>query len=279
MSTRSAAEGISVHPYVIKLDIKMQQLDRLVNKIYEIADCNMILTNESTGECKFELNSHFADKLDSVSTIVVGLGKQIAEKATSVREKIESVIDQKRDMQEIQFIGVLEPTVKKIKTEVLSDSDGENNSPDKENRDGHFRYAKSNENDGEIHSFHCKYCPGVFRDTNEFRNHQAQHSQEFFKCLMCDKIFRTVMSFENHQKSHSTSYTCSICGQFFQLKTSLKNHSQVHLNLKLKCSHQNCSRTFRQHSNQLHHIQWGHKTTRDVQCTLYYTVLQTWNYS
>ena len=99
------------------------------------------------------------------------------------------------------------------------------------------------------------------------RNHLSQHYQEFFTCLQCKKIFRTIQSFENHQKGHSTSHTCQVCGQFFKLKSSLSNHSQVHLNQKLPCSHANCTKTFKQRSSQLMHIQWGHRETRDVKCT------------
>ena len=263
MST--SVEGADVHPYVIKMELKMQQLDKLVNKIYDIADCNMVVTNDKTGDASYDLNLQFADKLDNISTIVSGLGKRIAEKATSIRAKVASELENKNYSREIQFIGEIEPSKKRIKTEALSSDD--ENAPPTDKRDGHFRYAKRNENDGEIHSFHCNECDSVFRDRNEIRNHMGQHSKEFYKCLVCSKIFRTVDSFENHQKYHSASHTCSICGQFFKLKTSLKNHNQVHLNLKLPCSHQNCDKTFRQRSNQLLHIQWGHKTTRGVKCT------------
>ena len=270
-------ERVLVHPYVIKLDLKTQQLDRLVNRIYEIADSNLLVTDTRTGEAKFDLNLDFADKLDSMSTIVSGLARSLSEKATSIREQIAKAIDDKRQV-EIEEVDFIPPTKKRIKTEVLSsDEENENTPPAENERDGHFMYHKRNENDSEIHSFVCKpnECNSVFRDQNEFRNHQSQHEQEFYTCLRCNKVFRTVQSFDNHQKSHSASHTCSVCGQFFNLKTSLTNHSKIHLNLKLKCSQQNCDKTFSQRSNQLQHIQYGHKNTRTVKCThcekYYYT--------
>ena len=116
-----ASQGVEVHPYVIKIDMKLEQLDRLVNKIYEIADCNLILTNEKSGDSTYDLNLQLADKLDSASTIVTGLGKRIAEKATSIRQKVADAIDEKSKGEEIHLIGVIEPATKKIKTEVLSD--------------------------------------------------------------------------------------------------------------------------------------------------------------
>ena len=266
-SMSTSEEGANVHPYAIKLDLNMEQLDRLVNKMYENADCKMILTNVTTGDATYDINLRFADKLDSISTIVSGLGKRIAEKATSIRDTVASLLEKKDNSGEIQFIGEIEPSKKRIKTELLSSDDEDENAPPTDKRDGHFRYAKTNENDAAIHSFHCNECDGVFRDRNELRNHIGQHAKEFYKCLVCEKIFRTVNSFENHKISHSASHTCSICGQFFKLKSSLTNHNQVHLNLKLPCTHQNCDKTFKQRSNQLLHIKWGHNNTRDVKCT------------
>ena len=126
MST--SVEGADVHPYVIKMQLKMQQLDKLVNKIYDIADCNMVLTNDKTGDASYDLNLQFADKLDNISTIVSGLGKRIAEKATSIRAKVASELENKNNSREIQFIGEIEPSKKRIKTEALS-SDDENAPP------------------------------------------------------------------------------------------------------------------------------------------------------
>ena len=261
----SGSDGVEVHPYVIKIDLKLQQLDRLANKIFDIADCNLLLTNEKTGDATYDLNLQLADKLDKASTIVKGLATRIAEKATSIRDKVAKVIDEKTQSEDIHLVGVMPPT-KKIKTEVLSESDDEN-TPPKDKRDAHFRYAKVNENDPEIHSYICNHCQSVHRDRNEMRNHMSQHHKEFYTCLQCKKIFRTIQSFEQHQQGHTVSHTCQVCGQFFRLKSSLKNHSQVHLDLKLPCSHANCSKTFKQRSSQLMHIQWDHKTTRDVKCT------------
>ena len=83
------------HPYVIKLNTKLYKLSTLMNKIYEIADSNLILTDARTGLNDYSMNEAFAKKLDEVSKQVCSLSEQIHEKAEAIRSKIEKAVDTK----------------------------------------------------------------------------------------------------------------------------------------------------------------------------------------
>ena len=98
---------------------------------------------------------------------------------------------------------------------------------------------------------------------------------EFYECLQCHKYLRSMRSFENHHASHKKSHQCWECGKAFALKTSLYNHSQVHSNSRMHCSFTGCLRTFKHCQNQLEHITWGHRDTKDVPCTICKQMFQT----
>ena len=133
---------------------------------------------------------------------------------------------------------------------------------------GHFVQPKTNKNPPEVHSFKCEICKAVFRDQNELRNHNSNHKMEFYHCLVCHKYLRLPQSFENHQASHNGSKQCSECGTYFALKMSLYNHMQVHSTERMKCSHDDCLCAFKHCQNQLEHIQYSHRKTKDVPCSI-----------
>ena len=85
------------------------------------------------------------------------------------------------------------------------------NPPPTGDPDGHFNYAKSNENDAAIHSFICSICEKVFRDRNELCNQSTHHKMEYYRCIICLKVFRSLRSFENHNTTHSIKHTCQVC--------------------------------------------------------------------
>ena len=287
------------HPYVIKLDLKLNKLSKHLDSIYKVADCDLILMDAKTGLNDFSANERFAKKLDDTAKKLAQLSHQLSEKATAVHDKIDAAIDTKAGLQDVQYVGeVLEYSqqcelIKKrnkcpqrfkasgkfrIKRETLDSSDDEDeepptkkSKPSKEyfsgDMDGHFQFPKNNENDPAAHHFICDICDSVFRDTNELQNHLSNHSMEFYRCLKCLKVFRSVRSFENHHVSHLQSHTCDTCGKFFQLKMSLTNHLQVHSTDRMKCSYPGCKKTFQFRQNQLEHTQWAHHKTKDCPCT------------
>ena len=217
-------------------------------------------------------------------------------------DKIDKAVDNKAQLQDVMYLGeVLEYSkqcelIKKhdcrakrfkssgefhIKHELLdtsSEEEEEDTQPAAKKKktannsfagepDGHFQYTKQKENNAASHHFVCDLCEVVFRDTNGLRNHESTHAMEFYHCMKCFKVFQSVRAFENHRASHTSSHTCDICGKFFNLKTTLTNHLQIHSTDKMKCSHHGCTKTFKWRQNQLEHIQWVHRDTKDVPCT------------
>ena len=278
------------HPYELKLDIRMEKIEDELHSIFDIADCNMIISNSQTGFSDFSMNETFADKLDATSVMLKGCAKRVSEKATEIRDKVQSCKDHKASIQPIQFVEEITDYSKKcpkaqdlrpkrvkkskdfrIKVEYLDEFDnpaendegfeGLGGEPD-----GHFQYTKTNEYDSEAHSFVCKHCKSVHRSRVELRNHESNHTMEFYRCMICYKLYRSMRSFENHQLSHSSAHTCLICKQVFNLKSSLTNHLQTHNTTRMGCTYKGCKKEYKFRQNQLEHIKWAHRKTRDVPC-------------
>ena len=282
------------HPYIIKMEIKLTKMRQIMNNIFEIADSNLIITDAKSSLNDYTMNHAFADKLDNISKEVIGLSKCLTEKAAAIRTRVDRALDEKRRFEDVTFIRHVTNQMKKcdlakeqdpqkirefklsedypIPRETLDSSDSDDDQTDgKEQQlgepDGHFMYAKTNENDPMVHSFMCKHCQQTFRDRNELRNHSTHHKMEFYRCLLCAKIFRSIRSFESHQKTHSVRYTCTVCHNTFELKSSLKNHMAVHSTELETCSHKGCTKQFKHRGNFLEHVNWSHRKTKDVPCT------------
>ena len=94
--TRSKlAEHSEIHPYVIKLELKIRMMQQIMNRIFEIADSNLIITDAKSGLNDYSMNHDFADKLDKLSKEVHGLSVRLTEKAAVIREKVDHAVDQK----------------------------------------------------------------------------------------------------------------------------------------------------------------------------------------
>ena len=262
------------HPYVVKLNIQLSKLNCLLNKIYDLADNDLLMSNAKTGLNDYTISEKFVKKLEKTSKLVISMANRLTEKAAEIQEKIDNARDRKLIAGGVIFVEEVTnpkdkcPEMKKnprtkfvpssdfrIKTETISDSESEDNTePVSGELDGHFKYPKDNENPAESHSFHCDHCQGVFRDQNELRNHYTNHKIEFFTCLTCDKILRSVRAFEVHRDSHGKLFECDVCSKTFGLKTSLINHSQVHLDEVMHCSKPGCEKVFKHHQNHLEHV-------------------------
>ena len=84
---RPVTDMLEEHPYMIKLDIKLSKLNKQLLAIYDIADCNLILSDAWTGVNDFHVNKTFAKKLDDISKWLASLSKQVADKTSSLHEK------------------------------------------------------------------------------------------------------------------------------------------------------------------------------------------------
>ena len=70
-----------------------------MNSIYDIADSNLILSDAKSGLSDFSMNHHFADRLDSLAKEVNGLSKCMTEKASEICERVDSAMQNKRQIQ------------------------------------------------------------------------------------------------------------------------------------------------------------------------------------
>ena len=94
-SRSKLAERSEVHPYVIKLEVKLTMMHTLMNRIFDIADSNLLITDAKTGLNDYTMNHNFADKLESLSKEVNSLGQRLCEKAEEIRQKVDRALDEK----------------------------------------------------------------------------------------------------------------------------------------------------------------------------------------
>ena len=242
----------------------------------------------------FEMNYKFAKKLESVSKKLTQLSNHVSQVAADITDKVDAAQDRKDIKQGIILVGdVTDPKDKceeaktnsrtkfvtdfRIKTEHCESTTDEDDIVEiySGEPDGHFTYPKTNEHPAETHTFICQICTSVFRDQNELRNHDSSHKMKFYQCMLCYKYLRSLRSFENHRASHQSDHTCKECGKSFALKTSLYNHAQIHSTDRMKCTYPGCPRMFKHRQNFLEHVNFGHRTTKDVKCTICKKMFQT----
>ena len=300
-----------LHPYSIKIDIKVKKLNQILERIEELADCNVLVSDAQTGLNDYSMNLKFAKKLQHISKQIDEMAQRLNDKAKLVIQKVNTARDHKASIQPVQFVEeITEPKDKcpdakkkqmkcfipstdfRIKTEWLdtsSESETEKDNPKKKKTksddsptdnfagelDGHFAYPKVNENAPELHHFNCDTCKKVFHDQNEMRNHDCNHKIEYYTCMICFQVFRSMQSFDNHRVSHTKDHTCRSCGKTFPLKTSLVNHAQVHSIERMHCSHPGCNKTFKHRQNHLEHIVWAHRDKKECPCMICHKMYQT----
>ena len=284
---RELSDDLKQHPYVTKLDLRIKKVKHMLNSIYDVACSNLVLTDAEAGVQDFSMNYYFADKLKKLSKTIMNFANSMCDKADEIRDHTRKAEDKKVRIQPVQFIDEIHDirdksdvaqkkrsakirdfkhsTELRPKREVMSSSEDEGNEPG--DPDGHFLHPKTNENPPERHSFICKFCECVFRDKNELHNHYAQHNMEYYTCMNCNRVFHTLRSFDTHQTSHNDRHICTVCKQSFKLKTTLHNHMSVHAKATLTCSHPGCPKTFKHRPNQLEHVTYGHRKTKDVPCS------------
>ena len=103
------ADFMDEHPYLIKLDLKISKLNQQINSIYNVVDCDLILSDARTGVNDFHVNEQFARMLEDVSKKLASLSKQAANKATEIHNKINQAVDSKVQLQDkVYIVKVLE---------------------------------------------------------------------------------------------------------------------------------------------------------------------------
>ena len=294
-----------IHPLVEHLEYKEAALEVLMQSIFEICNCDYLISTCATDSSDMRLNLSFANRLDLLSTNLVGLSQNCKDAANDIQQKVRDAEDRK-----IAAEGILEiskrvenledkdPLVqtrsappkpftksKNIKPEpaqylMISDSDSDIEDlmdwqvKQKENQpvfpgdpDTRFLNPKQNSNKRFDYDHFCETCKATFWSKKDLRNHQGQHTTEFYTCMHCLRKFRSLRSMENHMGTHSGKrYKCNRCDADFELKTSLDNHKAVHMTMIAHCPQEDCLKPFRSRASYLNHVKYGHLPTKTVPC-------------
>ena len=83
------------HPYVVKLNIQLSKLNCLLNKIYDLADNDLLMSNAKTGLNDYSISEKFMKKLEKTSKLVISMANHLTEKAAEIQEKIDNARDRK----------------------------------------------------------------------------------------------------------------------------------------------------------------------------------------
>ena len=230
------------------------------NRFLNLADSDMLMF--SNGKFHFTQNMSFADKLDEISSELVLLSNRCKTTAADIRTNVRRV--QNRQTSQNDNVD-LPPTDNDDR-----DEDDQSIQMKTSIADTKFKYVKSNKNGPS--KFICPLCKKSFRNDYDLRNHEGQHTKEFYHCLKCSKVFRTVRSFENHRGTHGEQmFTCPIedCRQQFSLRSSMQNHMQKHSKHRFRCTVlKSCKRKYRHQQSILEHEKWAHRITKDCPCPI-----------
>ena len=92
------------HPYALKLEQKKCKLNSLLNSIYDLANNDLLICDFDTGLNDYSKNLKFADELDEMSKVLIGLSKDCTDKANVIRERIDQAKEDKRLIQDVVFL-------------------------------------------------------------------------------------------------------------------------------------------------------------------------------
>ena len=171
----------------------------MLNRLYELADNDMVICDRCTGLSDYSINRKFANKLDNLAKVLVTMSTKCCEKATELRNKISDAEDKKHVAnQEIFFIEQVmkemdkcdivqnqkllcsgcfksdpdclpPPPPKVVKRKhtitISSDEEGEIYAGDADTK---FMFPQENSIDKD-ERFKCDDCSKQFRDSQELR--------------------------------------------------------------------------------------------------------------
>ena len=84
-----------------------------LNKLYDLADNDLVICDWRTGLNDFSINLKFADKLEDLAKALVTMSSKCCQPATDIRNKISEAEDWKHIAnQEIFFLGEVADTEK-----------------------------------------------------------------------------------------------------------------------------------------------------------------------
>ena len=92
------------HPYSAKIDHHVSKLHATLNKIYGLADNDLVIVDRDSGLNNYTFNEKFADKLESIGKHLIGLQKECDAKANVIRERVQKLKDKKLDQKDLCMI-------------------------------------------------------------------------------------------------------------------------------------------------------------------------------
>ena len=84
-----------IHPYILKLDSRQEKILKMLNRLYELADNDLVICDRRTGLNDYTMNKKFADKLDNLAKFLLSMSTKCCQKATELRNKISAAEDKK----------------------------------------------------------------------------------------------------------------------------------------------------------------------------------------
>ena len=291
------------HPYTLKLQTRKSKLRELLNKIFALADNDVIVCDRETGLNDYTKNLKFADELEDIAKHLIGLSQECTRKAALIRKRIDDAKEDKRLVQDIvymqeiikesekdeyfklrkkepvRFVKTSEFPVKREHAFFVDDPAEEPHEADKTHYSGDpdtkFAFPKQNDNDELKHvNTICIECDKTLRDAQELCNHISNHRKEIYRCLKCKKRFRTERSYEAHAKMHTGDrFTCDFCSDAFDLKSTLSNHLFTHSQERMVCK--KCQKEFKFRSSYLEHIRYRHRSSKSVECPICHKMFWT----
>ena len=262
-----ASQSSGEHPYTIRMHQKRCSPENIVDQMIECADSDLLIFNKANFE--YEQHLSFAEQLDDIAVELLQLSSKLQTRAEQICDKVELVKKTNEEDNLEGEVSVTSHVVDDLNTHSANQHDSTETKVASGKADTKFTYAKSNENVGG--KFICILCSKSFRSQPDLRNHEGQHTKEFYHCLQCDKVFRSVRSFENHRGTHGKEMLkCphENCGKEFSLRSSLQNHWQKHSQQMLMCTVGSCKAKFKHRQGYLEHIKWAHRPTKDCSCPI-----------
>ena len=139
-STTSRKARQNRHPYIVKLEVRIGKLNKMLGKVQELADCDLVVSDAKTGVNDYSMNLRLSRKLQDVAKALETTANELYEKSKTIIEKVNIARDFKASIQPVQFIEeITDPKLKNkkakakpaerykpscdfpIKTEVLDD--------------------------------------------------------------------------------------------------------------------------------------------------------------
>ena len=83
------------HPFMAKIQSCINKVSNLMEQIFDIANCNLIVMDANKGIIDYKLNQKFAKKLDKLSKEFASLSVRISEVSSQILDKVDAALERK----------------------------------------------------------------------------------------------------------------------------------------------------------------------------------------